>query len=140
MKESEAVELKNEPTVQFQEIAKIFITSFDRPSFAEDAEGIVEKAPQVIEAQSRAQSGAQSHKIRKTLQGSALSINEVVAALQLRSKTGSLKRNFGDLLAERLIEYTIPDKPNSRLQKYRLTQKGRDFIAKLAKESGTDEK
>jgi len=132
--------LKNEPTVQFQEIAKIFITSFDRPSFAEVAEGTVEKAPQVIEAQSRAQSGAQSHQILKTLQKSALSINEVVAALQLRSKTGSLKRSFGDLLAEQFIEYTIPDKPNSRLQKYRLTQKGRAFIAQLAKEAGGDEK
>lgn len=27
-------------------------------------------------------------------------------------------------MAESLIEYTIPGKPNSRLQKYRLTQKG----------------
>jgi predicted transcriptional regulator len=132
--------LKNEPTVKFQEIAKIFITSFDRPSFVEEAEGTVEKAPQVIEAQSGARSGAQSHQILKTLQESASSINEVVAALQLRSKTGSLKRSFGDLLAEQFIEYTIPDKPNSRLQKYRLTQKGRDIIAKLAKEAGADEK
>jgi hypothetical protein len=128
MKESEAVVLKNEPTVQFQEIAKIFITSFDRPSFAEDAEGTFEKAPQVI--------GAQSHQILKTLQDSALSINEVMAALQLRTKTGSLKRNFGDLLTKNSIEYTVPDKPDSRLQKYRLTKNGRDLIAKLAKKAG----
>jgi ATP-dependent DNA helicase RecG len=46
MKESEAVELKNEPTVQFQEIAKIFITSFDRPSFAEDAERATQETTQ----------------------------------------------------------------------------------------------
>ena len=28
-----------------------------------------------------------------------------------------------------LIEYTIPNKPNSRLQKYRLTAKGRSAVA-----------
>jgi hypothetical protein len=32
-------------------------------------------------------------------------------------------------LRESLIEYTIPDKPNSSLQKYRLTDKGRAWIA-----------
>jgi ATP-dependent DNA helicase RecG len=32
------------------------------------------------------------------------------------------------LLEERLVEYTIPEKPNSRLQKYRLTEKGRALI------------
>ena len=31
---------------------------------------------------------------------------------------------------------TIPGKPTSSKQKYRLTQKGRDLIAKLAKEAG----
>jgi len=27
-----------------------------------------------------------------------------------------------------LLEYTIPEKPNSRLQKYRLTAKGRAWL------------
>ena len=39
-----------------------------------------------------------------------------------------------------MIEMTIPGKPTSRKQKYRLTPKGRDLIAKLAKEAGGDEK
>jgi hypothetical protein len=34
-----------------------------------------------------------------------------------------------------LIEMTIPDKPNSRLQKYRLTEKGRKFL-KEGREKG----
>ena len=35
------------------------------------------------------------------------------------------------LLTEQLIEYTLPDKPNSRLQKYRLTNKGRTELSNL---------
>jgi len=38
--------LKNEPTVQFREIAKIFITSFDRLSYAEDAERATQETTQ----------------------------------------------------------------------------------------------
>jgi hypothetical protein len=30
--------------------------------------------------------------------------------------------------AKGILEYTLPEKPNSRLQKYRLTEKGRQFV------------
>lgn len=39
------------------------------------------------------------------------------------------ERYLRPALADGLIEMIIPDKPNSRLQKYRLTDKGRQWLA-----------
>ena len=58
--------------------------------------------------------------------GSApLSRSELAAALGHKSISGTLNTHIREMLAEGLIEYVIPDKPNSRLQKYRLTAKCR---------------
>jgi predicted transcriptional regulator len=40
----------------------------------------------------------------------------------------SFKRHIEPLLKAGLIEMTVPDKPNSRLQKYRLTDSGKTLI------------
>ena len=80
-------------------------------------------------AQSGAQSGAQSAQILLALADSPLSAVELIAALGLASKTGAFKRAIQQLLEKSLIEYTIPEKPSSRLQKYQLTTKGRAVLA-----------
>ncbi|HKZ16752.1 MAG TPA: RNA-binding domain-containing protein [Geobacteraceae bacterium] len=46
------------------------------------------------------------------------------------SRTGNFKKGLQRLLDYQLLELTVPDKPNSRLQKYRLTEKGRRVLAK----------
>ena len=78
--------------------------------------------------ESGAQSGAQSKAILNALRDARLSANELTEVLGLKSKTGAFKRTVKALLSHHLIEYTIPDKPSSRLQKYRLTPKGRALI------------
>jgi len=82
-------------------------------------------------AQSEAQSGAQSAAIINALGSGPLSAAELVNKLGLKSKTGALKRSLQELLDKGLTEYTIPDKPNSRLQKYRLTEKGRQVSTEI---------
>lgn len=46
----------------------------------------------------------------------------------------TFQRNYLDqLLRDELIERTIPDKPKSRLQKYRLSKKGKILLEDLSK-------
>ena len=61
---------------------------------------------------------------------------EIVGALGLKSKTGALKRAVNDLLSLKYVEYTIPGKSSSRLQKYRLTRNGEDYLKKQGKKWG----
>ena len=84
-------------------------------------------------AQSRAQSGAQSGAILLALKSKPLSSSELSAVLNLDSKSGALMRSVKELLLQNQIEYTIPEKPGSRLQKYYLTTKGKKHLATLGK-------
>jgi predicted HTH transcriptional regulator len=86
--------------------------------------------------ESAAQSGAQSEVILKNLEKEPLSAAELSVALDLQSKTGAFKRTLQELIDRGMIEYTIPGKPTSRLQKYRLTEKGRGLLEQLGKKSG----
>ncbi len=53
---------------------------------------------------------------------------EILSFLGLANQTNNFTSNIKPLIDMRIIELTIPDKPNSRLQKYRLTQKGAKLL------------
>ena len=59
-------------------------------------------------------------KVMNILTQGALSKSEIANKIGLKSVTGYFNRTIRSMLAEGLIEYTIPEKPNSRLQKYKL--------------------
>lgn len=77
--------------------------------------------------ESGAESGAESQarRVLVALSAGALGKAELASRLALPSVSGALNRSIRSLLDAGLIEYTLPDKPNSRLQKYRLTAAGR---------------
>jgi len=62
-------------------------------------------------------------KVMNVLVQDALSKSEIANKVGLNSVTGHLNRTIRSLLENGSIVYTIPDKPNSRLQKYRLKKK-----------------
>ncbi|MDD9820276.1 MAG: hypothetical protein OXR07_05280 [Nitrospira sp.] len=57
---------------------------------------------------------------------------ELSVSLGHTAVSGHLKKVIRSLVDSGLIAYTIPEKPNSRLQTYKLTRKGRNRLARLA--------
>ena len=68
-------------------------------------------------------------RITSILADQVLSSGDITAALGKEYYSGHLRRIIKMLLSDGIIEYTIPEKPRSRLQKYRLTEKGRQMLA-----------
>ena len=60
-----------------------------------------------------------------------LSKSELAKAIGQKIVSGKLNERIREMLTDGLIEYTMPEKPNSRLQKYRLTGNGWAFLNTL---------
>ena len=71
-----------------------------------------------------AESGDIKGRIVTVLRTGELSKAEIAAAIGLGRVSGYLNRAVRALLADGIIELTLKDKPASRLQKYRLVDKG----------------
>ena len=59
----------------------------------------------------------------KALENKALSRKELFAAMGIAGDSRAFARHIEPLLDAELIEMTVPDKPNSRLQKYQLSKR-----------------
>jgi len=107
-------------TFQVQFIKKEMAKAASQPELG-PSEGRVkaESGP----SEGRVRAGSLKEKILAALVSEPLSKAEISAKLGLKGVPGHIGRVIRELLAEGRIEHTIPEKPNSRLQKYRLTEK-----------------
>ena len=105
-----------------------------RPVYAdEETAPVAGQATEQVESQpeSRLESRLESKLAAKViLQLNATALGKLALAQGLghQSVSGELNKQIRRLLDSGLIEYTLPDKPNSRLQQYRLTEQGRDLL------------
>ena len=60
-----------------------------------------------------------------------MSRQDLVVAFNLKKVSGYLNRTLTKLLAQKLIEHTIPDTPNHPAQKFQLTERGKMFLELL---------
>ncbi|MFC1856547.1 RNA-binding domain-containing protein [Thermodesulfobacteriota bacterium] len=135
-------ELEPYPEIELilQETGRAFQVQFIKKDYksikAESNQGRV----RAESGQSRGRVGAESgqseeieaesikNKVMIALSDGELSKAEIANKIGLKSVTGYLNRTIRSMLTEGFIEYTIPEKPNSRLQKYRLTKKGEQAL------------
>ena len=89
------------------------------------------KPPERIEVQPESLPGDLRSKVLNLLTGGPLSRSELSKKLGQKKTSGQLYNVLRGLLDDQMIEYTLPDKPRSRRQQYRLTDKGKTELANL---------
>ena len=81
--------------------------------------------PEQIKVQPESHPGDLKSRVLNLLADGPMSRSELSKKLGHKEVSGQLKKVFRDLLVEGRIEYTLPEKPRSPRQQYRLTDKGK---------------
>ncbi len=114
----EAAKAAGVPAPQF-EATGFFTITYRKPAKAKELESQPESP-----TQSPTQSTDPVERLLSIFQQKELSAGELRLALGIKHRPTFRENYLHPALEKGLIEYTIPDKPNSRLQKYRVTEKG----------------
>ena len=93
----------------------------------ENAEDLDNRDDKNKKAQVGVQVGVQVEKLLSTMTNNEFTTREIQLLLNLKQRHKTFANYIQPALKYGFIEMTIPDKPNSRLQKYRLTEKGREM-------------
>ena len=93
------------------------------------AKAPVEAPVEALEIQELSETELQILRLCQTV---AVSRKEILDSLGHKTMSGNVKKALQHLKAYYLIEYTIKDRPNSRMQKYTITVTGRLLLSSLS--------
>jgi ATP-dependent DNA helicase RecG len=130
-------ELESYPEVELvlQEVTQAFQVQFARKKAheAQKAQGEAQEAH--VEAQ--VDLSAIERQVLSTCEWEPAGSNDLLDAVGYETRTGNFKNSLSKLIDLGLVEMTIPDKPRSSKQRYRITPKGREALRQAAaKEQG----
>ena len=121
--------LAKAPEVRFSQVAGIFITEFPRPESGLGAGVESGPAREQVTGQVTGQVEPWMIDVLRACATHPRTSSEIQTVVGIRHRE-TFQRNYLDrLLTVQFLERTLPDKPNSRLQKYRLTAKGRAALS-----------
>lgn len=110
------------------------VTTQDNPSLENHLQTI-SAALGITATQVSTQVSTQVEKLLRAIESGPQSREELQSASGLANRRHFQRFYMEPLITSGWIERTIPDKPNSRLQKYHLTEKGRAWLSKHPSEN-----
>jgi len=109
----------------FEEMQGFLIVTFKAQLVAGGVTRVGSRPESQPESRPESQPESLNRRVLTLLKPQALGKAEISTHMGQKKVSGQLNKVIRGLIRQGLIEYTLPDKPNSRLQKYRLTEKGK---------------
>ena len=100
-------------------------------TFPRQAERVRDQVGTKPESRPESQPESLEQRVLSLLRQAPMAKSAISTGLGQNTVSGQLNKMIRSLVDSELIEYTIPEKPNSRLQKYRLTENGKSRLANL---------
>jgi ATP-dependent DNA helicase RecG len=116
-----------EPMIEVSE--NWLTTTFKRPN-GQVEDQVMGEATGEVWPQPESQPESLEMRVLSLLSNGSMAKSALSTGLGQKEVSGQLNRVIRLLIANKTIEYTIPEKPNSRLQKYTLTKKGKEHMEK----------